>query len=206
MNHTELKQAIQDVATNSETTFVSHIDEFITMTEKRIIDEAELPLQQNSTQLLAVIGNPVLDVSTVPGYLAVDSLATNIAGAYRYLDNKEEEYLRAAYPNPTIQGAPRLYNVYDHQTLKLAPTPDVAYTMELRYFSYPPSIVNTMTSWLGTNFPHALLYGALRDAAVYLKEEADIVAMYEGKYNEALNEIKSFADRRSHVDSYRNRN
>lgn len=205
MTYTELKQALQDYASNNETSFVAHINEFIDMTEKRIIQDANLPLQQNSTQIITSVGSPILDVASVSGYLAVDSLAVNVAGAYTYLDNKEEEYMRMAYPNPSTTGKPRLYNVYDHQTLKLAPTPDIAYTIELRYFSYPTSIVVSGTSWIGTNFPQALLYGAMRDVAVYLKEEPDIVAMYEAKYAEALGQVKGFADKRSHVDSYRAR-
>lgn len=205
MTYTELKQALQDFASNYETSFVAHIDEFIRMTEHRIINDANLPLQQNSTQIVATINSPTLDMSPVAGYLSVDSLAVNVAGAYSYLDNKEEEYMRAAYPNPSVTGKPRLYNVYDHQTLKLAPTPDSAYTLELRYYSYPTSIVVSQSSWLGNNFSQALLYGAMRDVAVYLKEEPDVVAMYETKYAEALGQVQGFADRRASVDSYRKR-
>ena len=205
MTYTELKQALQDYASNNETSFVAHINDFIDMTEKRIIQDANLPLQQNSTQLTANVNSSLLDVSAVAGYLSVDSLAVNVAGAYTYLDNKEEEYMRMAYPNPNTTGKPRLYNVYDHQTLKLSPTPDIAYLLELRYFSYPTSIVLSGTSWIGTNFPQALLYGAMRDVAVYLKEEPDIVAMHEAKYAEAMSQVKGFADKRSHVDSYRAR-
>jgi hypothetical protein len=205
MTYTELKLALQNYASNYETSFVAHIDEFIKMTEHRIINDANLPLQQNSTQITAIINSPTLDVSLVAGYLSVDSLAVNVAGAYTYLDNKEEEYMRMAYPSPAVVGKPRLYNVYDHQTIKLAPTPDIAYTLELRYYSYPTSIVVSSTSWLGTNFSQALLYGAMRDVAVYLKEEPDIVAMYEAKYAEALGQVQGFADKRASVDSYRKR-
>jgi hypothetical protein len=52
--------------------------------------------------------------------------------------------------------------------------------------------VDVSTTWLGDNFEFALQYGALRDAAVFLKEEADVVAMYEAKYQEALAQVKAF--------------
>ena len=61
------------------------------------------------------------------------------------------------------------------------------------------------TTWLSTNYEFALLYGALRDAAIYLKEEADVVAMYEGKFTEAMVEIKQFGEQRASVDTYRTR-
>ncbi len=207
MTYTELKQAIQDFATNYETSFVSHIDQFIVMTEKRIITEASLPVEQSSATLTLVPGNNVIDVSSVAGYIAVDSIAVTVSGAYAYLDNKEEEYMRVAFPNPTVTGKPRLYNVYDNKTLKVAPTPDLAYSVELRYSSYPGSITvaSDGKSWLGTNFEFALLYGSMRDAAIYLKEEADVVAMYESKYTEAMNEIIKFGDKKASLDGYRKR-
>jgi hypothetical protein len=206
MTYTELKQAIQDFASNYETSFVSHIDQFIKMTEKRIVNDAQLPLEQSSTVLSTVVGVSTLNVGAVTGYIAVDSIAVTVAGTYSYLDNKEEEFMRSAFPTPSALGKPRLYNVYDHQTLKLAPTPDAIYAVELRYTSYPTSIVTSATSWLGENYEFALLYGAMRDAAIYLKEEPDVVAMYDGKYAEALGQVKTFADERASVDSYRTRN
>lgn len=207
MTYTELKQAIQDYTANNEVSFVAHIDQFIVMTEKRIIQEAELPLEQSSATLTLVPGTNTIDMSTVAGYIAVDSMAVTVAGAYSYLDNKEEEYLRTAFPDPSVQGKPRLYNVYDQKTLKIAPTPDLAYPLELRYVSYPTSVtvISGGVTWLSTNFEFALLYGSLRDAAIYLKEEPDVVAMYENKYSEAMNEIVKFGENKASVDSYRKR-
>jgi hypothetical protein len=206
MTFTELVQAVQDYTANNETTFVAHIPEFITMTEKRIMNEAELPLEQSSTTVALTIGSPTLDMTTVPGYLSVDSIAVNQGNSYTYLDNKDEEYMRVAFPSTSTTGRPRLYNVYDNKTLKFAPTPDQAYTMELRYFSYPAGLsASNATTWLSTNYEFALLYGALRDAAIYLKEEADVVAMYENKFTEAMVEIKQFGEKRASVDTYRTR-
>lgn len=205
MTYTELKQAIQDYTANYESSFVGHIDQFIQMTEKRIVQEAKLPLEQNSTVLATVTGQSTIDISSLTTYMSVDSLAVNVGGAYTYLDNKEEEYLRVAFPNINALGKPRIYCVYDTKTLKLAPTPDQVYGIELRYLSYPTSIVTAGTTWLGTQFEFAMLYGALRDAAIYLKEEPDVVAMYENKYTEAMTEIVRFGNTRAGVDSYRTR-
>lgn len=207
MTYTELKQAIQDYTANNEVSFVAHIDQFIVMTEKRIMHEAQLPLEQSSTTIPLTVGSPLLDVSGVAGYLSVDSIALNVGGAYTYLDNKEEEYMRMAFPNVNTQDKPRLYNVYDNKTLKIAPTPDQAYMVELRYYSYPTSVtvISGGVTWLSTNFEFALLYGSLRDAAIYLKEEPDVVAMYENKYSEAVNEIVKFGENNASVDSYRKR-
>lgn len=206
MTYTELKQAIQDYASNYETSFIAHIDEFIVMTEKRILQDARLPLEQSATVLTLTPSTPDLSLTALTDFTSVDSVAINIAGVYTYLDNKDEEYMRMAFPNITTTGTPRLYCVHDQSTLQFAPTPDIAYDVELRYLSYPESITSTgTTTWLSLNYESALLYGALRDAAVYLKEEADVIAMYENKYAEALGQITTFGAKRASVDRYRNR-
>lgn len=206
MTYTELKQAIQDYTSNNEASFVAHIDQFITMTEKRIIQEARLPLEQNSATLTCTPGSTNISIAALSTFMSVDSIAVNTSGTYAFLDSKEEEYLRMAFPNINTLGKPRLYCMYDTNTIKLAPTPDQSYVLELRYLSYPTGLVTTgTTTWMSINFEFALLYGALRDAAVYLKEEPDVVAMYENKYTEALNKIKAFGDLRASFDSYRTR-
>lgn len=205
MTYVELKQLLMDFPSNNEASFEAHIPEFVRATEQRMMQDAKLPLQQLSAQVLTIPGDPSVSLSAVTGYLSVDSLHVVVDGAYRPLDNKDEEYLRAAFPNPAVTGTPRLYCVDDETTLKLAPTPAVEQTLELRYYAHPPSIVDVGTTWLGTHFPFALQYGALRDVAVYLKEEPDVVAMYEGKYAEALTQLNTFAARRAFVDAYRTR-
>jgi hypothetical protein len=91
-------------------------------------------------------------------------------------------------------------------TFLLAPTPDAAYTVEMHYFFYPESIVlsaTTGTTWLGDNFSSALLYGALVEAYTYMKGEADIVAAYNKRYEEAMILAKRLGDGMERRDAYR---
>lgn len=207
MNYTALKTMVQDMASNYETSFVAHLDEFIRFTEKRIIQDVDIPLEQQTATLTAVIGNNALSLVGLVGFIAVDSIALDLPTGYVYLDNKDEEYLRQAFPNAASTGQPRLYCIYDPTTLKIAPTPAAAYTLSLRYSSYPESITTapTGTTWLGDNFEWLLVYGVMRDAAVYLKEEVDVVQMYEVKYAEALKQINDFGAARAVIDKYRMR-
>ena len=77
--------------------------------------------------------------------------------------------------------------------------------MELHYFFYPPSITETPsgTSWLGDNFDPVLLYGALVEASTFMKGEADMNALYEAKYKEALAMAKRLGDGLERQDAYR---
>jgi len=61
----------------------------------------------------------------------------------------------------------------------------------------------TGTSWLGDNYDAVLFYGAMREAMLFMKQEVDLVANYEQKYQEALLEFRRFCDGLDRGDSYR---
>jgi hypothetical protein len=62
---------------------------------------------------------------------------------------------------------------------------------------------STGTSWLGDNFDPVLLYGAMREAMLFMKGEADLVKYYEDKYQEALGLAKRLGDGLERGDAYR---
>jgi hypothetical protein len=62
----------------------------------------------------------------------------------------------------------------------------------------------TGTSWIGDNYDPVLLYGALREAAVYMRQEVDIIQNYENKFQEALADLKRLCDGLDQGDFYRN--
>jgi hypothetical protein len=61
----------------------------------------------------------------------------------------------------------------------------------------------TGTSWLGDNYDPALLYGAMREAMLFMKGEQDLVTYYEQKYQEALAQLKRLGDGLERGDAYR---
>jgi hypothetical protein len=131
-------------------------------------------------------------------------------GSYEYLLNKDVNYIRQAYPSPTATGLPRYYALFGSQYSNLnelafimGPTPDANYSVELHYFYYPESIVTSGTSWLGDNYSPVLLYGTLVEAYTYMKGEADMIAMYNSKYTEAMAQLKRLGDGLERGDAYR---
>ena len=184
-------------------TFTSkeQIDTFIEQAEQRIFNSVQFPnFRKNQTGTLSP-SNQYLEAP--PGFLASYSLAVITNDSYEYLLNKDVNYIRAAYPNPTVEGIPKYYAQFDDNTFILGPTPDVAYTVEMHYFFYPESIVTAGTTWLGDNFDSALLYGALVEAYTYMKGEADIVAAYNKRYEEAMILAKRLGDGMNRRDAYR---
>ena len=66
------------------------------------------------------------------------------------------------------------------------------------------AITNTNgTSWLGDNYDPVLLYGAMREAMLFMKGEQDLVAYYENKYQEALQQLNRLGTGLERGDAYR---
>jgi hypothetical protein len=72
-------------------------------------------------------------------------------------------------------------------------------------FSAPiTAVINAAgRTWLGDNFDSVLLYGSLVEAYTYMKGEQDIIALYDGKYKEALGLAKRLGDGMERQDAYR---
>ena len=130
-------------------------------------------------------------------------------GDYIYLLNRDVNYLREAYPNPLQRATPKYYAIFGPSTTNVneltfivGPTPDVNYKAELHFYYYPESIVTASTSWLGDNFDSVLLYGSLVEAYTWMKGEQDLMAVYDGKYKEALGLLKNLGDGKQRGDAY----
>jgi hypothetical protein len=152
MNYVQLYQAIQDYVETTEQLFVDNISTFVRQAEQRIYNTVQLPpLRKNVTGTLTS-GNKYL--SAPLDYLSTFSLAVIRAdGSYEYLLNKDVNFIREAYPNPTSTGVPKYYALFGSQytltnelSFILGPTPDASYNAELHYFYYPISIVQGAVS------------------------------------------------------------
>ena len=189
-------------ATVSGTT---QINTFIYQAEQRIFNSVQLPDFRKNVTGQSTTGNRFLNVPS--DWLATFSLAAidPVTGAQSYLLNKDVEFIREAYPTPTATGLPAYYAIFDDTTFILGPTPNIDYNMELHYFYYPQSIVDSAngTSWLGNNFDQVLLYGALIEAYTFMKGEADVLAQYSKRYDESILLLKQLGEGKNRQDTYR---
>ena len=202
MNYTQLVQAIKDYTESTETSFVSHIDEFIKQAERKIYNEVQLPYLRKNVTGNATLGNKY--VQTPSDFLAVYSMAIiDSSSDQHFLLNKDVNFIREAYANASTQAQPKYYALFDHNTFILGPTPDSAYNIELHYYYYPTSIVSVSTTWLGDNYEQALLYACLVQAYTYLKGEPDLLANYEKQYQENMVQLKMLGDGKDRRDAYR---
>ena len=201
MNYTELTAAIKDYAENTGTDFSAAIPTFIKQAEQRIYRSVNLPVNRKNVTGTLTDGNAYLAMPSdflVPLSLAITSSSNQI-----FLINKDVNFIRSTYPNASTEGTPKYYGTFDVDTFIVGPTPDEDYVAELHYYYQPDSIVSSTTSWLGTNADTVLLYGALVEAYTYMKGDADMMQLYQQRYQEALQLLKSQAEGRMTRDEYR---
>ena len=214
MNYTQLSNAIQAYTENTEADFVSNIPVFVTQAEQRIYNSVQFPsIRKNVTGVVSTTSNYL---AAPDDYLATYSLAVvDATGAYEYLLNKDVNFIRQAYPDPTETGLPRYYALFgptvsgstitDELTFLIGPKPDANYTVELHYYYYPESITVAADgrTWLGDNFDTVLLYASLVEAYTYMKGEPDMMQLYNQKFMEALALAKRLGDGMERQDAYR---
>jgi hypothetical protein len=210
MNYTQLTSAIKGFAENDFPTTVGsftspeQIARFVQLAEQSVFNTVQLPAFRKNVTGNMTSGNKYL--ATPPDWLATFSIAViNAANEYHYLLNKDVNFIRESYPDTdaNFYAEPQYYAVFDDNTFILGPTPDASYATELHYFYYPQSIVTAGTSWLGTNFDSVLLYGALLEAANFMKSDADAVNLYKERYGRAMAELKQLGDAKERQDAYR---
>ena len=202
MNYAELVAAIQSYTENQYST--TDINTFIQNAEQRIYNTVQLPdLRKNVTGNMTS-GNKYFSLPS--DWLSTFSIAViNANNEYTYLLNKDVNFIRESFPDTDspFYGVPQYYAIFSDTSMLLGPTPDANYNSELHYYYYPESIVTAGTTWLGNNFDTALLYGALLEAAAFLKEEPDTVAMYTARYNEAMQLLQNLGEGKNRRDAYR---
>ena len=199
-----LKTAIQDYADNSETSFVTHLPDFIKAAEEKIFKGVDLDIFRKNVTSAFTSSDQFL---TVPSdYLASFSLQITSSGSESFLLQKDVNYLREYTPASSTTGLPKYYARFDTDNFIVAPTPNSNYTLELHYYYRPSSITagaDSGTTWLSTNAPFALLYGSLLEAYYYMKGEADVIAQYEKNYVFYIQRLKDLGEARENTDGYR---
>jgi hypothetical protein len=211
MNYATLSSTIQAYVENDfpasvgsgSLTSAQQIATFVTQAEQRIYNTVQLLALRKVTTLTTVNGTST--VSAPADWLATYSMAAldPVTGQYSFMANKDVEYIREAFPAPDTTGVPRYYALQDNDTFLLGPTPGAAYTLSLNYFYEPESITTANNTWLGDNFDSVLLYGSLLEAYTFMKGEADVIAGYQRRYDEAMVQLKQLAEGKNRQDTYR---
>jgi hypothetical protein len=200
MNYTQLSALLSDTVENSFT--ADQLALFFQAAEEKIYNVCQPPSIRETQTGAMTIG--VSTLALPANFLYPFSFAIVLpSGDYLYLLNKDVNYLREAYPRPSVTGVPSVYALQDESDIVVGPTPNAAYVTKLEYARYPTSITTAGTSWLGDNYPTALLNMAVVEAGKFLKLEQDTMTVYEKQATESLALVKNAGDGKLRQDTYR---
>ena len=130
----------------------------------------------------------------VRGIQVYDTAGSEITGANRWLEKKDMSYLQE-YQDVTgtsaAQGQPKYYAMFGGATgesdttsgrIFLSPTPNTTYRFRIHFNKAPALLENDDTNYISMNFPNGLLYCCLAETYGFLKGPADMLQLYEQKY------------------------
>ena len=186
-------------------------NDFIENTENRIFRDIDLDVFKSHQTANLISSNAFL---SLPG--GTDPTPTSL-GTVRtfqiypasgtptrdFLEQRDISFMNEYWPDRTSTGTPRYWACWDHNTIYVAPTPDLAYNVELGITRLPTRLSSSnTTSWLGNNAPALLLYGCLAEAFKFLKGPAEMLQLYEQSYQRALQELVIEQQGRHRRDEY----
>ena len=201
MNYTSLKANVEEIC---EQTFTADQHALFTQqAEQKIFNYVDLPAMRTSDDGPLAATNKLYTLPT--DHLYTYSISVITSSTSTFLLNKDVNFIREAYPVSTSakHGLPKFYAQFSETQIELAPTPDQNYEIEHVYARYPTSIVTAGSSFLGTNYDTALLNGTLLEAIRFQKGEADMIALYDKHYLQAITLLKQAGDGKLRQDMYR---
>ena len=130
---------------------------------------------------------------TPSDFLVIRSLQVfadnTITSERSFLEKRDTSFISEFNASGTT-GKPKYYANWNENTIVVAPTPNIAYGVQLNYVISPPHFDSSTTTYLSTNQESMLLHGVLTECFAYLKGPMDMYNLYKSKYNE---EVQAFA-------------
>ncbi len=177
---------------STDANYEAYLDTIVKQAEDRISKSVIMPMNRKNTPLVLTYGLTTVELPT--DFLAPFEFRVNSSGEFSSVSYQDVSYMRETYPNSLMVGVPRYYSMFDADTLVMAPTPSEGLTGWLNYFYKPASIVDAGTSWLGTNAENCLLYACLAEGYTFLKGDADLMKLYEEKFQMALKDLRTLGE------------
>ena len=183
MTYAELKTAIANYLNRSDLT--SDIDTFIDNVEAelnrrlRTKDMIKRATATADSQYLAVPTDWIEAIN-------VEITSNDFSPLFQQSIESLDVYRKA---NNNSTGQPVYFAMVD-DSIELAPTPDVEYTLQLTYYAKISALSDSNTSnFVSVSHPDVYLYGALKHASIFLMED-DRIPMFTQQFEKALEEMR----------------
>ena len=194
MTYNSLVADLEAYLQRTDSLVVNQIPQFINLAQIRIPRElkllgfrAEVTGNFDGTaQSSGIMQKPSDWRKTIAFYVATTSGALSLTGnAHTPVYERDYDYIRTVYPNPTVQGTPRFYGDADYNHWLIQPSPNIGAAYKIPYYSTLTLLdATTQTNWLTVNAPDLLLYACLLEAIPFLKVD-ERIPTWQGYYNAA---------------------
>jgi len=186
LTYDNLVTTIEQYLERNDAAVVSQIPVFITLAEFEIAQQIKTLGQIEVAQGVMSIGNPIIQKPA--RWRKTVSMSVTSGGEKTPVFLRKYEYL-TNYSAESASGLPKYYADYDYDNWCVSPTPDQAYQCEvLMYQRLQPLSSTNQTNWITNNAPNAMLFGALLQAVIYLKDDARQI--FQQKYDMAMQALK----------------
>ena len=132
-------------------------------------------------------------IDTPANFLVIRSLQvfsdSTITSTRTFMEKRDTSFI-SEFNSTNTTGQPKYYANWDDNTIVVAPTPDIAYGVQLNYIITPPHFNSSTVTYLSQYQESMLLHGVLTETFSYLKGPLDMYNLYKTKYNE---EVQAFA-------------
>ena len=183
MTYAELKTAISNYLNRSDLT--SDIDTVIDNVEAEL--NRRLRTKDMIKRATATADSQYLTVPTDwIEAINVEITSNDFSPLFQQSIESLDVYRKA---NNNSTGQPVYFAMVD-DSIELAPTPDVEYTLQLTYYAKISALSDSNTSnFVSVSHPDVYLYGALKHASIFLMED-DRIPMFTQQFEKALEEMR----------------
>lgn len=162
--YAELKTAVSNWLHRADLS--AYLDDFVTIAESRIAREVRAQIQEQRTTAAASTSSPYINLPS--DFIEHRALWVS-ANPISKLEYLAPEAFFERYPITSITGKPVAYTVIGDE-VRLGPSPDSAYTLELWYWKRLTALSSAVNT-LFTNNPDLYLYASLCAALPFLKDD-----------------------------------
>ena len=214
MNYTELLDNVRNYTeVTSDVLSNTVVNVFLTNIENQIERLLDSDAQRRYATTTFEANNAFLDVSGPEGgFRFARGLQIHAAdGTITWMEQRDTTFIdefavERSTTDVNFTGQPKYWANWDAKTLIVAPTPNVAYTVEMWYDETAERLGNgagttSTTTFISNNAPEVLLYGTLSEAFSYLKNDKDM-QLYTQKFQTALQAFANEQMGRKRRDEY----
>jgi hypothetical protein len=186
--YNNLVTSVEAYLERTDATTIAYIPTFIMLAEQVLAADLKFLGNLNVGNFTLVPGQSVIQKPA--RWHKTVSMNMTVAGDRQPLFLRKYEFMREYWPSTTETDVPKYYGDYDYTHWLVAPTPDLAYSMEVSYYERVQPLDSTnQTNWFTQYAPQAMLYGTLLQAMPFLKND-ERLQMWQAQYSQIITALK----------------